>query len=137
MTDTDYLHYIKTELPEEYRNYDHQPEPLATFLGLFSVGLGLAELLAPHKVADLTGVRYPRLLQVYGARELLAGVNILISKRPAQTLQARVAGDVMDLATLGYAYANGTAADRPKVLAAAAAVAGVTALDIVCAREHN
>ncbi len=128
---------VKTQLPPAYRNYDRQAEPLATFLGLFSVGLGLAELLAPRQVAELTGVRYPRLLQLYGARELLAGVSILTNHQPALSLNARVAGDAMDLATLGYAYVNGAEADRPKVLLAAAAVAGVTALDITCAQAHN
>lgn len=128
---------VKTTLPPEYRNYDRQSEPLATFLGVFSVGLGLAELLAPHRVAELSGVRYPRLLQLYGARELAAGLGILLNRNPAMWLNARVAGDGLDLATLAAAYADGTAEDRPKVLAAAAAVAGVTALDILCAREHN
>jgi len=128
---------VKTHLPAAYQNYDRQPEPLATFLGLFSVGLGLAELLAPHKVAEVSGVRYPRLLQLYGARELAAGIGILLNRNPAMWLSARVAGDGLDLATLAAAYADGRPADRPKVCMAAAAVAGVTALDILCAREHN
>lgn len=128
---------VKTRLPAAYQGYDRRAEPLATFLGLFSVGLGLAELLAPRQVAELTGVRYPRLLQLYGARELLAGVSILTNRTPALSLNARIGGDAMDLATLGYAWANGDPADRPRVCLAAAAVAGVTALDIVCAREHN
>lgn len=128
---------VKTRLPAAFQDYDQQPEHLATFLGVFSVGLGLAELLAPRRVAELTGVRHPKLLMAYGVRELAAGLGILLNRRPAMWLNARVAGDAMDLATLGYAYAEGRPRDLPKVLMAAAAVAGVTALDIVCAREHN
>lgn len=126
---------VKTHLPPA--NDGASLEPLATFLGVFSIGLGLAELLTPRNVADATGVRSPGLLRAYGARELGAGVGILTADNPAKWLWARVAGDVMDLATLGAAYANGRGDDRRKALQAAAAVAGVTVLDLVAARQHS
>ncbi|MBA4067311.1 MAG: hypothetical protein C0501_27105 [Isosphaera sp.] len=110
---------------------------MATFLGLFSVGLGLAEVCAPRALADLTGVRYPGLLRAYGLRELAAGVGILTARRPAGWLWARVAGDVLDLATAGAAFAQATGADRRKAGQTLAALAGVTVLDFLCAQQHS
>jgi hypothetical protein len=128
-------HEVKTRLPEGATNAP--PHPLATFLGLFSMGLGLAEALAPRTMAGATGVRTPALLRAYGLREVASGVGILAGDRPAFWLWSRVAGDAMDLATLGAAYAEARGDDRTRVVAAAAAVLGVAALDLVCALEHS
>jgi len=141
MTATDfytapYTHPVKTTLPPEFLG-DRSGGPLATFLGLFSLGLGLWEALDPRGVAAATGVRSPALLRAYGLREIGAGVGILTSRRPAGWLWARLAGDVLDLATLGAAYAEAPGRDRPKALLAAAAVAGVTALDVIAAAAHD
>lgn len=137
-----YQNRVKTSLPAEYQKFNEpggaSAEPLATFLGLFSIGLGLWEAISPRSVAAATGVRYPGLLRAYGAREIGAGVGILTNRRPAGWLWARVAGDVLDLATIGAAYAEaGTDADRRKAVIAAAAVLGVTALDVVAATSHT
>jgi len=110
---------------------------LATFLGLFSIGLGLWETTAPQDVAERTGVRYPNLLRAYGLREMSAGVGILSSERPAFWLWSRVVGDVLDLATIAAAYDRSSGDDRRKNMEAAAAVFGVTILDLVCACEHS
>jgi hypothetical protein len=106
---------------------------LARFLGWFSIGLGLAEVLAPRAVAEVSGVRSRGLLQFYGLREIAAGVGILTSPRPAGWLWGRVAGDALDLATLGAAMTRPE--DAGRALAAAVAVAGVTALDVICATQ--
>jgi hypothetical protein len=131
-----YTHRVKTRLPGEYDGYS-SPQPMATFLGLFSIGLGLAEVLAPREMADRTGVRYPGLIRAYGLREIATGLAILADRRPAEWLWGRVAGDVLDLATLGAAYAEGDPDDRRKAAAAAAAVLGVTVLDVLCAQDHT
>ena len=56
-------------------------------LGWFSIGLGLAELIAPNEVARITGTRnHSWLLRFYGLRELAAGVGILTQARPAPWL---------------------------------------------------
>ena len=128
-------HPVKTRLPRGVDNSG--PQPLATFLGLFSIGLGLAESLAPRDMSNVTGVRSPGLLRAYGLREMTSGVGILTNDRPAFWLWSRVAGDALDLATLGAAYSAATAADRKKILMSAAAVLGVTVLDVVCAAEHS
>jgi hypothetical protein len=101
-------------------------------LGWFSIGLGLAEVLAPGAVARLTGVRNKGLLQMYGLREIAAGIGILSSPRPTGWLWARVAGDALDLATLG-AGSDSRQGGSPGL--AALAVAGVTALDVLCAAQ--
>lgn len=132
-TDT---HRVKTSLPPGYEQTSS--DPLAAFLGLFSLGLGLAEVAAPRSLARLTGVRFsPALIRAYGLREIAAGIGILTARRPAAWLWGRVAGDALDLATLGAAYAEAGGRDRDRVTAATAAVAGVTALDVICARAHS
>lgn len=111
---------------------------IATGLGWFSIGLGAAEMLAPDKVAELIGLpsrkKAETLLGVYGWREIVAGIGILTQSRPAGWLWARVAGDAADLASLGSCFAANDA-NRTKVTASTAAVLGVTALDVICARQ--
>ena len=112
------------------------PKPLAMALGWFSIGLGLAETLAPSALARLIGVRNdrPLLFRLLGLREITSGIGILTNHRPAGWLWSRVAGDIMDLSLLGLAFtAEGSA--RSRLVAATAAVAGVTALDVIEAQE--
>jgi hypothetical protein len=108
---------------------------LARSLGWFSLGLGLVELFAPRAVSNLTSVRNTGLLQAYGLREIACGVGILNTTRPTGWLWGRVAGDVLDLATLGLAMAESDDQGRRRACVAAAAVAGVTALDVICAGQ--
>ena len=109
-------------------------------LGLFSVGLGLAELLAPEGVAQLIGVpstpRTRLVLRALGARELLAGVGLLAKPRSAGWLWNRVAGDGVDLALLGSALGL-RGAELSRLVPAAIAVAGVTALDAYSAAAQS
>jgi uncharacterized membrane protein len=101
-------------------------------LGWLSIGLGLAELVAPRHVARWIGVDEGdgqlRLLMAMGARELTCGVGLLSQSRPERWAWARTAGDVLDMALLGSAVQSGRA-DRSRALRALAAVLGVTALD--------
>jgi uncharacterized membrane protein len=111
---------------------------LALSLGMFSIGLGLAELLAPHAMARLVGIqendRTASILRAFGAREVGAGVAILMQPHSPKPLWGRVAGDAVDLAYLGSAFTS-ESSDRGRAAAAAAAVFGVTVLDIVCAQR--
>lgn len=113
-------------------------ESLANVLGWFSVGLGVAQLVAPGSVARLIGVRESRrsrnTLQAIGARELMSGVGILSNNRSAQWLWSRVAGDALDLSLLGSAM-NSDRTERGRTAAATAAVLGIAALDIYCASQ--
>src|SRR3954469_22817411 len=105
-------------------------EKLAAGLGWFSIGLGLAELVAPRKVGEVAGMRgHDYSLRAAGMRELLSGVGILSQPRAAGWLWSRVAGDVMDLGMLTAAVKNAPdEQQRRRALGAITAVAGVTAL---------
>ena len=105
---------------------------LARGLGWFSIGLGLAEVLAPAGVAKMIGVPPHRaLLRAMGFREIASGVAILAQRKPAAGVWSRVGGDAMDLALLGAAM-KGDHTHKGRLAGAMAAVAGVTALDVIC-----
>jgi len=104
---------------------------LARALGWFSIGLGLTEVFCHRPLAEWIGVRdHPLLLPMLGVREIISGVDILFEGRPTIGLWSRVAGDAMDLALLGAALTSDNT-DRKRVSTAMAAVAGVTALDLL------
>ncbi len=108
-------------------------ETIARGLGWFSIGLGLLEVAAPRRLCETLGLeRQSGLLQAHGVREILAGLGILAAERPATWLWARVAGDALDLATLAPGLRESNR-QRSIAAAAAAAVAGITLLDIYCA----
>lgn len=100
-------------------------------LGWFSIGLGAAAVAAPRMVCWLSGVRSPTLMRLVGARELTAGIGILTQRDRGPWLWSRVIGDTFDLAALSVALAGGRRRGRAGV--ALAAVAGVTALDVLAA----
>ena len=108
---------------------------LARGLGWFSIVLGLTELVLPGTLSRTLGLgRRPGLVAGYGVREIAAGVGILLGADPAPWIQARIAGDALDLATIAVPLF--TRPDRRDVdLAALLVTAGVTALDILCARR--
>ena len=103
---------------------------LAKGLGWFSLALGMTQLLAPRVVARTVGMEGSEsLLRAYGVREIVSGV-VTLSPDKSVGLWSRVAGDVMDVATLmtaldPYNYKR----DNTKV--AVVAVLGITVLDII------
>jgi uncharacterized membrane protein len=113
-------------------------ERLANGLGWFSIGLGLAQMLTPGGVARLIGVSDDaanrNLMRVMGMREVATGLGILSRPRPASWVKARVAGDMLDLSLLGAAFMSGDT-QKGRVAFATAAVAGVTALDVLCSQN--
>jgi len=106
---------------------------VARGMGWFSVGLGLAQLLTPSLVGALTGVRNNRLLRLYGMRHMACGVGILNSDEPAKWMWARVAGDVMDFATVLEGLASGDDNRTDEAFTALLAVAAATITDVSCA----
>lgn len=116
----------------------HRPRPadaVARGLGWFSIGVGLLELLAPRTVARGIGMgRRTGVIRAYGAREIATGIGILLSKRPAPWIVARVAGDALDMGTLAPRLIGRNRARRNSAIALGA-VAGVTALDIINAKQ--
>jgi uncharacterized membrane protein len=113
---------------------------LARALGWFSIGLGVAEVVAPRQVARMMGTRNNRgVLRVFGVREIASGIVILTRPRPVAGVWSRVGGDMLDLAFLGANLASRNA-DRRRTIAATAAITGVTVLDALCAERlttHN
>lgn len=105
---------------------------LARFLGWFSIGLGLAELLAPRQVGRAIGMDdQSGLVRLYGGREIVQGVGILLAKDPSPWILARVAGDVLDMGTV----AAGSRAGSRKLVGALAVLAAVGLVDLYCARR--
>lgn len=108
-------------------------ERRAVGLGWFSIGLGLADLLAPRQMARLIGADEEdattrAVLMGVGVRELACGVGLLSKSRPALWSWARVAGDVMDLALLGYVWSTNPVS-REQMLGAGGTVLGAAWAD--------
>ena len=99
------------------RSRRHSAHNLARRLGWFSIGLGLIEIAAPHRVSRFLGFRGGEsLIAFFGLREVATGVAILSSRNPEALVWGRVAGDAFDLSAL----AAGFMASRRKSLAGVA-----------------
>lgn len=111
-------------------------ELLAQALGWFSIGLGMAELLAPRAVARVAGLQddHRLLMRASGLRELTMGLGILSQRRPAGWMWSRVGGDALDLALLAAALAS-PQGNRKRTAAALLAVAGIAAADCFASRH--
>jgi uncharacterized membrane protein len=108
---------------------------VARRLGWLSLGLGLMELLMPRRVQKLAGVPlgdFSTLIRAAGVRELMHGLLIFMQARPHQAMWTRVAGDALDLSVLAAATQQ-RCVDQPRLATAMAAVAGISALDLVTA----
>ena len=118
-TETPQPIYSSGESIQSALSYDSSAQGMAQALGWLSIGLGVGGLFAPRQMGRLSGLGEERttLLRAVGARELLTGIGILSQPRAASWLQARVAGDLMDLAASGYA---GSAGAKPTASAGAA-----------------
>jgi hypothetical protein len=102
---------------------------LAGGLGWFSIGLGVAELLAARPLSRSLGLGQG-VLQAYALREIATGLGILAARDRRPWIMGRLAGDALDAATLLGAARRA----HPAGLAAAlASVAAVTVLDLVAA----
>jgi len=111
---------------------------LGRALGLFSVGLGLSQILAPRGVARTIGLqdddRNRKMMMAFGLREVVTGLGLISRPRSASFAWGRVAGDAMDLAVLGRALTSDRN-DHGRVAAALAAVLGVTVLDVIAGKK--
>jgi uncharacterized membrane protein len=113
-----------------------QEARLAFGLGWFGIALGLAELLAPRRLARTIGVprEHRRVIQAMGVREIASGLGILVSPSTPSGVWSRVAGNIIDLACLAAAFRS-TRSNRGRLISTAAAVAGATAMDLLCAQQ--
>jgi uncharacterized membrane protein len=111
-------------------------DPVARGLGWFSMGLGLAQLVAPGLVAQIAGTRgkHTGIIRFAGIREIGHGVSILTQRKPVGGMWSRVAGDAFDLMLLGIALLS-PGSHRGRLLFTTMLVGGITALDINTARK--
>ena len=113
-------------------------ESLADFLGVFSIGLGLAQVLAPEGMSKICGIKDAEanrpVMRALGMREISHGIAILSRQQPEKAVWSRVAGDALDLAMLGKVMAN-PENSRGRAMFATANVLAVTALDVIAARQ--
>lgn len=106
-------------------------------LGWLSLGLGTLQLTAPYMVRRMSGVddsaTSRMLVPLVGARELVHGAGLLAGRRTAAWAWTRVAGDAIDLASLGVALSRRRGTRRARLIAVTGAVLGITAVDVVTA----
>lgn len=98
-----------------------------------SLGLGIAQVVAPGRLASLIGVRDTgdtrSLMRLIGARETASGIGLLSGTKTDAWLGARLGGDLVDLALLAAAL-RGRRVNRTRLFATTAVVLGATALDL-------
>lgn len=104
-------------------------------LGWLSIGLGLAGLLAPGRLARLTGRFDTRghrgARRLIGTRELLTGLAIVTRRRPNRWLWSRVVGDAIDLG-LAFGASSWSRGRRPRRQSMTlAALGAITVVDLV------
>ena len=105
---------------------------VAKGLGVFSLGLGLVEMVAPGRMARGLGLPVsPAVVGLFGMREVGAGMAVLTRPDSPGPVWARVGGDVLDLAVLALARGGHRRHERARL--ATAAVLGVTLVDVLCA----
>ena len=102
-------------------------------IGLFALGLGVAELVAPGRIAKAFGLEGKEtLLRAYGVREIGSAIGTL-SSDPQPALWARAAGDVLDLATVALGTRSDDERQRRNAWLGVGAAAGFAALDAFAA----
>lgn len=123
----------RTDAPRRRRT-GGSVDALACGLGWFSIGLGAAELLAPGATARCLGrPQGSGLVRAYGLREIATGIGILKAEDPTPWIWGRVAGDLLDLATLCCALDRENPR-RSHAGVAMGAVVAVTLADLLCLR---
>lgn len=120
-------------VPRQVTRPNHGARSLARGLGWFSIGLGVVQLVAPRQVARFIGMNGSEaMIRACGVREIATGVGILLADNPKPWIYGRVGGDALDLAGLGWSIEHGR--EPVNAAIAAGAVAGITALDLSCAK---
>ena len=124
-------HPLSKYLPKKPEGPMRSP---ARALGWFSIGLGFAELAIPGVLARVAGMpSRPALMRAYGLREIGVGIGLLLSRNPQPWLWGRVAGDTLDIATVGIGPLLG--GRRPlRTLTSVVVLAGIAAIDASCAK---
>ena len=108
---------------------------LVNGLGAASLGLGLTEIVAPGKVAALSGVDDTKLtrrvIRGLGVRE--CGHGAALFGGPNALVWTRVVGDILDLTLLSVGVARRGRGRRRRGTIAGIALAGIGAVDLYTA----
>lgn len=113
---------------------DDVPEAfhLSHAVGLTSIGLGVAQLVAPNLVGAITGVdrglKRSMGLRATGLGDLALGLGVLLRPRRPGPLWARVAADALGIGLLAWSI-RGKRSGRDRAIASLMASAGLMALD--------
>lgn len=109
-----------------------QRSRLAKILGWTGIAIGIGALTAPGTLIRSSGLPDGRrtrwVLVASGLREVMTGIGATSSSRPRKWIWARLAGDMIDFAVLGSAFAS-RRSDRNRLVYACAAVGVITAMD--------
>ena len=111
-------------------------ETIGRAIGAASVTFGIFDMLMGPKLGRGIGAGEEmggRLFRVAGAREVAMGVAGLMAPASAAPVKWRLAGDLFDLAALGYIAAPGNP-KRKMAFIALGVVAGVAMVDFFGAR---
>lgn len=112
-------------------------DQVAKGLGVFSLCLGISEVVMPRVIAKICGAQgnNPALVQLFGLREIAAGLTIFSqSRQPAEGVWSRVVGDAMDIGAL-LVVLGSPKSNKAGTLFALTNVLAVTALDVVTAQQ--
>jgi hypothetical protein len=113
---------------------------LARVLGLFSFGLGAAQLAVPDRVNKLIGVhdtpRTRAIQRAAGVQELSAAQGIFAFSPPTPVLWTRVAGDVLHLGLLGKAL-DSRRNDKSRLVRTIGAVAAIGVVDALVSARYQ
>jgi len=107
---------------------------LSRGLGAFSLGLGVAQLVAPRRLLEATGFPTgrpaPLIVRAIGVREIGAAGGLLVQRWPVPFAWMRVAGDAMDIVLAGRGV-RARGARRDRATAALGAIVAISAADLV------
>jgi hypothetical protein len=113
-----------------------EPKALHIGLGVLSLALGTAPLVAPHGVARAAGLRTRpgvlTFLRAVGVRELVVGTGLLTRRTPTWSW-ARVAQDVMDVPLASATTAAKDGEERARMARVTAFLVAVTVVDVAAA----
>ncbi|KRB81393.1 hypothetical protein ASE00_15560 [Sphingomonas sp. Root710] len=105
-------------------------------IGVASLAFGITDMLFGRRFGQGIGAGSEmggRLFQIVGAREVATGIAGLMAPASAAPVQWRLAGDMFDLAALGYIAAPANP-KRKMAFLALGIVAAVAAADLLAAR---
>lgn len=114
---------------------DSATDALARGLGVFSIAIGLFQVVTPRALTRWLGLYgHDDLVRAYGLREIATGIGILAAKDPTPWIWSRVAGNALDAATLATAL-EGDNPRRENAALALGAVVGIAAIDFYCGQQ--